>query len=106
MEKFKNALKSVNKFGLGAIMLVAFATMAFTPAKNLATKKYSYNPSAPAGSKWTDVTLLQQSIPGQPRDYTCSGTQNTCTAEFDVDPNTNPSAIPSNQVYGNFALED
>lgn len=29
MEKFKNALKSVNVFGLLAITLVAFATMAF-----------------------------------------------------------------------------
>jgi hypothetical protein len=106
MEKFKNALKSVNKLGLVAIAVVAVATMAFTPAKNLATKKYSYDPSAPAGSKWTDVTSLQQTSGGVTRDYRCSGTENTCTAEFDVNPNINPSAIPSNEVEGNFVLED
>ncbi|WP_316747113.1 hypothetical protein [Pedobacter gandavensis] len=102
MEKFKNALKSVNIFGLLAITLIAFATMAFTPSKNLATKKYGYNPST---SQWVDITGLQQSDELNTRDYKCSQSQTTCSAEFEVNPNTNPGAIPSNIVLGTFALE-
>ncbi|AMP99816.1 hypothetical protein AY601_2942 [Pedobacter cryoconitis] len=103
MEKFKNALKSVNKFGILAIALVAFATMAFTPAKNLAVKKWGYNPST---SQWVEITGLEQSDRENTRDYKCTSSLNNCSAEFDASQNPNIDASsPQNIVPGTFAFE-
>ncbi|WP_316805327.1 hypothetical protein [Pedobacter nototheniae] len=107
MERFKNALKSVNKIGLMALVLVAFATMAFTPSKNLAMKKWSYDPTAPAGHRWADITGQQQSDEENTRDYLCNGAEQICTAEFDesIDPDVTPST-PLNVVEGQFVPEN
>lgn len=105
MEKFKNALKSVNKLGLLALVLVAFSTLAFKASnEKLAMKKW-----ANVSGTWVDVNLLQQSNGEETNDYRCTGAQNTCTAEFPdtiTDPNSDPLAVPSNIINGNFSYED
>lgn len=87
MSKIVNALKSVNKFGLLAIMLVAFATMAFkAESKRFATKTWGND-----NGTWVDLTgKTEQTMPGGPGDYRCEEAETVCTAEFD-DTISNPN---------------
>lgn len=108
MKTLFNALKGINKFGLALVALTAITLMSFTAAKQATVnKKYSYDPSQPAGSQWTDVSHLQQSDENELRDYRCDFSSEICTAEFDenINPNTTP-ATPMNIVPGDFVLED
>ncbi|MET4081547.1 hypothetical protein ABIB40_001496 [Pedobacter sp. UYP30] len=109
MNKVTTAIKSVNKLGLGAMAIIAIAMMSFkAPSDNFATKKWSFDSSAPAGSQYHDITSLQQSSGTVIRDYRCDDAETSCTKEYDasIDPNVNPMATPLSTVQGTFILED
>lgn len=82
INKVKETLKSVNKLGLAAIMLIAFATMAFTPEKKTTTL-YGFDRST---EQWTDLTGITEGL--AVGNYQCDTDPNNenCTAEFDHSP--------------------
>ncbi len=98
MEKIKNALKSVNKFGLLALALVAFATLAFTPAKKTLTL-YGFDRSA---NQWVNLTGVSEGT--SENDYQCDTDpeNKNCTAEFDHTPS--PIEQPSSGRKGIFYI--
>ncbi|KQB99886.1 hypothetical protein [Pedobacter sp. Hv1] len=84
MEKFKNALKSVNKFGLLALVLVAFSTLAFK-----------------APTKDTDVLYKRDNISGvwspvTTSSYYCDGDLNICTQLYPA--GKNPTDNPDDYI--------
>lgn len=87
MEKIKNALKSVNKFGLLALVLVAFATLSFTTVKKDMAVQWGLD-----GSTWVKVT----------GEYECINS-GICTRLYPEgqDPNINPSGY-TDQEPGTF----
>ena len=105
MNNFKNALKSVNKIGLFAIALVAFAAMAFTPAKkNSVAQKYGYDQ---VNNQWVLIegkTMDNSSNPA-PGTYRCDASPETCSGLFSTPP-TSGSSIPDSgsEVDGDFSL--
>ncbi|SFH05171.1 hypothetical protein [Pedobacter insulae] len=99
MEKFKNALKSVNKFGLVLILAAAgiiFSQSAFKSKKAMVLwGKDSTVPSV----GWRNLTGIAEDngeAPHDPNTYRCvSNLEQICTAEFeDSTPPTSPSSIP------------
>ncbi len=109
METFKNALKSVNKLGLVAIMLVALATMAFAPSKkNTVGKLYGYDQTIPINqNRWLLIEgkTMDNSGSPAPGTYRCDASVETCSARFTTPP-TSSSAIPDSgtKVPGDFSL--
>ncbi|SHG06965.1 hypothetical protein [Pedobacter caeni] len=104
MNKLFNALKSVNKFGLIAIMLVALATMAFTPSKKTIAQKYGYNQVT---ERWVLIegkTMDNSNTPA-PSTYRCDLSTETCSGLFSTPP-TDGSSIPDagTKVPGDFSL--
>jgi hypothetical protein len=90
MEKFKNALKSVNKFGILALALVAFATMAF---KAPATQNV----------KWGYDQEQSQWVPAPDDNYSCDGVTDFCTRLYPLnqDPNIDDTNY-SGEISGTF----
>lgn len=82
MKKLENALKSVNKLGLLAIAVVAFATVAFTPAKRAMTL-YGFDRSV---GQWVDLSGVSEGT--SEGNYQCDvdPENKNCTAEFDHAP--------------------
>lgn len=107
-------MSAIKKNWIGAIAAltlvlgVIFAVNAFEKKveKVQTMKKWGYNPNAPSGAQWTEVTGMTEQHPGQPGDYSCSSGEEICTADFDstVDPNSSSTALPTNIVRGSFEL--
>lgn len=85
MEKIKNALKSVNKFGLLALVLVAFSTLAFK-AKTKDTNVL-YGKDAMSGV-WVPLTPSSN--------YLCDGTSDICTRLYEE--GKNPIDHPNDYI--------
>lgn len=109
MEKFKNALKSVNIFGLLAITLIAFATMAFTPTKkNTVAQKYGYDQTIPLNqNRWVLIQgkTMDNSGSPAPGSYRCDASSDICSGLFTTPP-TSSSATPDvgTELPGEFSL--
>ncbi|SDF95258.1 hypothetical protein SAMN05421827_102231 [Pedobacter terrae] len=105
MNKLNIALKSVNKIGLFAIALVAFAAMAFTPAKsNSVAQKYGYDQ---ANNQWVLIEGKTMDNSGNPAPgtYRCDASSETCSGLFSTPP-TSGSSIPDSgtTLDGDFSL--
>ncbi len=97
---FKNivkALRSVNKLGLVAIMLVAFSAMAFK-APNRVSNTFLTEYGRKANGDWVPVASTQ---PGEgPGQYTCVLSDSPCRALFESQPAN--SAVPESQNITQF----
>ena len=103
MEKIKNMLKSVNKFGLLALMLVAFMAVAFkAPQKKTNTLLTEYGRDFEGN--WTPVGTAS---PGTgTNQYTCEDSDEICRALFETPPTPNQAPEPENVIEadGEFVL--
>ncbi len=84
MEKFKNALKSVNKFGLLALTLVAFSTLAFKAPSKDTNVLYGKNNST---GVWFQVTTSN---------YQCTEDPAICTRLYEA--GKNPTDNPNDYI--------
>ncbi len=105
MEKFKNAFKSVNKFGLLALALVAFAMMSFTSNEKKSTgQKYAYDQQ---NHQWVLIEGLQMDNDEEspaPGTYRCDTSDEICSGNFLVAPTTGDEEPDSEIVLGDFSL--
>lgn len=88
-----NALKSANRFGILAIMLVAFSSMAFkAPVKASNTLLTEYGRLA--NGDWVEVGSTQ---PGEGTgEYTCEISESPCRALFEEAPENSAVPAPEN----------
>lgn len=98
-----NALKSANKFGLVAIMLVAFSAMAFK-APNKVSNTLLTEYGRESDGDWVPVGSTQPG--GGTGQYTCELSESPCRALFESQPENSAVPEPENitQYDGDYTI--
>jgi len=111
VNRITTAFKSVNKLGLGAMVIIAIAMMSFKASESnrLATNygKVAVSPSNPSG--WMDLSGLtrQDEGPFDENTYRCEQVEETCTAEFSTPPvNHSSTPLAGSAIQGEFIIND